>query len=252
MFKISLMINLIKNKITRKSNIFIRHIKSTRLIDHNLESKVQEEWNSAIERAKLKGQKMWDNIIYRFESIEENKNNIVLQLSGINYSIRTSLSPFTEDVKKLGANEYGAKGCYSSIFIRTSDGKFVFINKFFRANTTNMLSFVGGIYVKDEGEVNNVNNLFDSAEREITEEIGVGTEKITSSSIIAIYESESINYCFVFDVSLSLTSSEVLDSFNTSNDGEAQSLVFIDKSEIRDSIKKFNEKDQVKFQFLNI
>lgn len=241
--------NLLNAKLQKTSSVSISHILSTRKIDDKLENAAKITWEQDCNQAVASGKQMWDSNLYRLEDISNTNNQTQIIFSEIKYSIRKTLSKFTTEIENLGL-DYASKGCFSSLFIKTRDNKYVFIEKSDKYITNKKYSFVGGVMCKDECEINTVDALFFSAEKEITEEIGVDLKHILNNELVSVYLTDTFNYCFLYITTIELTFEEVLDAFKKSNDGEAKAVIGIDDMNIETFKKQMDEKDQVKFDWL--
>lgn len=240
--------NLLKEPLNKNSQVIISHIESSRKIDNDLEVKAEQLWNEELARAASQGKKLWDSKLYRVENISTDAdNNLNIAFSQINYSIRKSLSKFTDDITRLGL-DYSASGCFSSIFVKTKDNKLLFIEKSSKYVTSKKNSFVGGIMSVDEMDINNVADLFFSAEKEIEEELGVPISHIVSDDLVAVFRNANYNYCFLYSTLLDLTFDEVVQKFNENNDGEASAVIGIPVDEIEKIESLLDEDDCKKFK----
>lgn len=255
---------MLENKIVTDSNVQVffqgdwspetvitDEINSTRVIDNDFERMLISSWENTLKVAKEKNQKIWDSIIYRFESSEISLQKLYLYLSIIPFSIRLEINKHTEKIKQLG-QQYSPKGMFSSCFVKTSDGHMVFVEKSNVYVTQKKYALVGGVFSKSELIINSGNDLFESVRREVVEELGVDKEHIIENILKMGYLTENWNVCFLFSVQLSLTKKELLERFKKYSDDEVKDLIFFTNENIKDSLNLFEPKDKIKFALLKV
>ena len=219
--------NFSKNEITCKFNEI-----SSRKIDLILEKKAQEVWRKTLEEAKEKGKKIWDQPVYRLENYEVSKNKCSLEFSTIPFSIRYSLKDYSRELIKKGA-EYLPMATYSSIFIETASGSYVFGEKSDHYMTNRKFTYIGGVFNRFEEKYEKV-DIFRESENEVKEELEVANSDIASFRFLGTFRSESLNVGFIFYCKLKLTDKELMKRFEDRNDNELKSLFFVKRDKVRD------------------
>ena len=204
---------------------------SSRKIDQTIEEKVKQVWQQKIKEAKGSGKKIWDQLVYRLEKIDVKKNTCKLEFSTIPFSIRSSINDFTNDLVKKG-EEYLPMAAYSSIFIETADGKFVFGEKSDKYFTNRKYSYIGGVFNKSEERDDGV-DLFAASSDEVKEELGIDDSDFEEFNLLGGLRTESWNVALVFYCKLKLTKDEISEKFKERNELELKSLFFVGKEEVR-------------------
>lgn len=231
------------------SDILISNITSTRMIDKKIEQAALDAWEYKVQQAKLNDRRIWDSIIFRYEGFKLKNKKLLISVSEIPFSIRLGMNQCTEDIKALG-NEYAPLGMFNSCFVETSDSKLVFIEKSKKFFTEKINSFVGGVYSKSESVINSGEDLFSTTIQELIEELGIGVNQIQENNLITVYKTENWNVCFIFFITLKISSDELREIFFEKSDEEASNIIFFSKNEINKSKNYFDEKDKTKFAFL--
>lgn len=226
-------------------------INSTRVIDSDFERVLISSWGDTLKVADEKNQKIWDSTIYRFESCKVSSQKLHLDLSTIPFSIRLEMNKYTDKIKQLGLL-YSPRGMFNSCLVKTSDDYAVFVEKSNVYVTQKKYAWVGGVFSKSEFIINSGNDLFESAKREIVEELGVEKEYIIENILKMGYLTENWNVCFLFSVQLSLTKKELSERFRKYSDDEVKNLIFFTYENIKNSLNLFEPKDKIKFALLKI
>lgn len=244
-------VQIIFNGKYSEKDVYVEEINSTRVIDGELESNLIASWKNTLKVAKEKNQKIWDSTIYRLENCGASSQKIHLHLSTIPFSIRLEMNKYTDKIKQLGP-QYSPKGIFSSCLVKTSDNKTVFVEKSNTYVTQKKYAWVGGVFSKNEFEINSGNDFFESMKLELVEELGVEKEHITKNILKVGYLTENWNVCFLFSVQLSLTEKELLERFAKYSDEEVKNLIFFTDENIKNSLNLFEPKDRIKFALLGI
>lgn len=205
---------------------------SSRKIDPVIEEKAKKVWQQKIEEAKKDGKKVWDQSVYRLDRFHVNENMCELEFSAIPFSIRSSIKDFTNDLMKKG-EEYLPMAVYSSVFIETIEGNFVFGEKSDKYVANRKYSYIGGVFNRSE-EHDDGTNLFNASSNEVKEELGIEESDIEEFNLLGAFRSESCNVGFVFYCRLKLTKDEVVDKFKKGNDLELNNLFFARRKDLRD------------------
>lgn len=234
----------------RPEDVIIREVKSGRKIDKDLEKLAAGKWQEIVEKAHLENKKVWDSEIYRLEKVISN-GATTLWVSTIKYSTRVAMREFTELIKKLGL-KYAPMGMYSSCFVKTSDDKYLFIEKSDKYFTTRKYSFIGGVISKSEKIIKDDKDLFESVKREINEEIKVPSKNISSLILKAGYVTETFNFCLVFEAKLKVTVEELKEIFYKKKIDEAVNIIGIERDQLPDFIAMLPENDRPKFKVIGL
>jgi hypothetical protein len=234
-----------------ESSVFVNEVRSTRLINEELENLSIASWNDMLRASSEAGKKIWDSDVYRLESFEMSTERLSIYLATIPFSVRLGMNKHTEMVKQLGL-EYSPKGMFSSCLVKTSDNYFVFIEKSDVYFTQKRFAWVGGIISKSESIIRDGKDLFTNTKREVLEELGIESKHILEIFLKTGYLTENHNVCLLFSVQVSLTKNELLDKFNKYSDDEACNLVFFSIENNEDFLKVFESKDVIKFALLKV
>ena len=205
---------------------------SPRKIDPVIEQKAVQLWQQKIQQAQEAGKKIWDQPVYRLDKFHLDQNNCVLDFSTIPFSIRTSLKDFTEDLVKKG-EDYLPMAVYSSIFIETTDGVFVFGEKSDKFVANHKYGYIGGVFNQIDGFKGDP-NPFVSASSEITEELGIEDNDIEEVKLLGGLKTESCNLVLVFYSKLKLNQKEVMKKFKVGNDLEMENLFFAKRGDLQE------------------
>ncbi len=206
---------------------------SSRKIDLVIEEKARQIWKDKVQMAKESGKKIWDQPVYRLDGFEANDEKCVLEFSTIPFSIRTCIKDFTEELINKG-EEYFPMATYSSIFIETSDGKFVFGEKSDKFVANRKYSFIGGVFNRSSSDI--VPDLFASASKEVIEELGVDASDIGTVRLLGALRTGSCNVALAFYCKLKLTEDEIMENFKVRKDLEMESLFFGRREDMRDIV----------------
>lgn len=205
---------------------------SSRKIDPVIEEKAKKVWQQKTEEAKKDGKKVWDQSVYRLDRFHINENMCELEFSTIPFSMRSSIKDFTNDLMKKG-EEYLPMAVYSSVFIETIEGNFVFGEKSDKYVANRKYSYIGGVFNRSE-EHDGDTNLFNASSNEVKEELGIEESDIEEFNLLGAFRSESCNVGFVFYCRLKLTKDEVMDKFKKGSDLELNNLFFARRKDLRE------------------
>ncbi len=232
-------------------NVSVQEKKSSRKIDETLEICCQKSWNAMFSKAKRTGKRLWDSYIYRFESVNSDKDHLNLIVSTIPFSIRLGMNANTNKIKELG-DEYASKGIFSSCIIQTSDNQYVFIEKSNKYFTQKRRAFVGGVLSKSEKVLKNGQDLFDEVKKEIKEEIGITIYNNKTIWLRTGYLTENFNVCLLFEALVPQSFMEIKKTFAKYSEGEAKNIVGISRDTLPSAISLFESKDIVKLKILKL
>ena len=208
---------------------------SNRKQSEALEDKCKTEWQIMLENAEKEGKKVWDQDVFRLESFNVD-TNVNLNFSTIPFSVRYAMNKFTDDVLALG-QEYYPMACDSAIFVKTADGKYVFIQKSDKLLSRRKFSFIGGVFNRAKDKTFSENNeLFNSAITEINEELGIQLSIDNNLELRGAFINQTCNVCFVFEHTLELTEEQIQESFAKNHDEEVESLIFVEPNNLEDFV----------------
>jgi hypothetical protein len=242
-------INLLTRPISNPENLIIKEVLSTRKIDKDLEVFCKNTWNEMLVEAKKENKKLWDSEIYRFESISENINAVNLVISTIPYSTVVSMNKYIREVKTFDAS-FEPLGMFTSCFVKTSDDKYLFIEKSNKYFTKKKISFIGGTLSKTEKEIHKGADLFGEVIKEVKEELGLSEEDVESVVFRSMYETKNLSICLLFEVILNCSFEQVKIKFDQGNDGEAVRVIAVDSIKLFDFSELYlDELDKIKLKY---
>ncbi len=204
---------------------------SSRKIDPVIEEKAKRIWQQKMQEARESGKKMWDQPVYRLEKFHIDQNKCMLEISTIPFSIRSSIKDFTNELIKKG-EEYLPMAIYSSIFVETTDGRFIFGEKSDKYAANRKYGYIGGVFNRskeDDGA-----DLFTASCDEVKEELGIENNDVEEFNLLGALRTESRNVALVFYCRLNLTEDETMEKFKERNDLEMKNLFFARKEDLRD------------------
>ncbi len=223
--------NLLTKPISNPESLIIRDVVSTRKIDKDLEVFCKNMWNEMLVEAKNENKKLWDSEIYRFESISESGDIIDLEISTIPFSAVVSMNKYIKEADDFDIS-FAPLGMFTSCFVKTSDDKYLFIEKSNKFYTKKKISFIGGTLSKTEKVIKNGIDLFGEVIKEIKEELGLSEEDIETVIFNNAYETKNFSVCLLFDVMLNCSLEQIKNKFNLQNDGEAVRIIDVDSNKL--------------------
>jgi hypothetical protein len=188
---------------------------STRAIDSVIEQKVEQIWEEMLAVARAQGRQVWNGITYRLNRIEEHEQGkLAVEFGPIDFKFREALInvPGYYDLPE----EYFRMGAYTSAFLKTCDGYFVFVRLSGRSLTYASENFVGGIIDEQDGAYQH-NILFQSLYHEIEEETSIPRARIASCTLRLVALMPTTNVSFSFFVETRDTKDAVLARFREAN-----------------------------------
>lgn len=225
---------------------------SSRQIDFELEELCRTRWENILLEANEKGKMVWDSEVYRFEKAELNNNTLHLTVSTIPFSIRLAMNSFTTRVGKLGV-EYAPLGMFTSCFVRTSDEKYLFIERSAKFFPDRKIAFIGGVLSKTEAVLTSKADLFAEAKKELSEEIYVEPDLVESIILRSGYITKSFNCCLIFDIRLRTSFGEVRKNFDkNANEGEAANVIGVTRDQLPEFVSALPKKEAVKFEIMGL
>lgn len=215
-----------------KENVVCRYNSdSQRKVDPAIEKKAKNIWKDKVKEAKEKGSLIWDQDVYRLEGFQLKKDKCILNFSTIPFSLRSTLKDFSQQLYLKG-EDYLPMATYSSIFLETSDSFFVFGEKSDKYVANRKYTYIGGVF--NRSEAGTMPDIFNEAQREVKEEIGLTDKNIKEIKLLGAFRSNSFNVGFIFHCELNLTRAEVKKKFSENNDVELKNLFFSKKDKARD------------------
>jgi hypothetical protein len=223
--------SLLTKPISNPESLIIRDVVSTRKIEKDLEVFCKNTWNEMLVEAKNENKKLWDSEIYRFESVSESDNIVHFEISTIPFSVVLSMNKYIK--QGLDFNKALAPlGMFTSCFVKTSDDKYLFIEKSNKFYTKKKISFIGGTLSKTEKVIKNGGDLFGEVKKELIEELGLKDRDIEDIVLLSVYKTKNLSVCLLFDVELKCGFDEVQTKFNFENDGEAVRIIDVDSRDL--------------------
>lgn len=219
--------DIIVKGVFKSKQIYIFHSKKgNRKINKALESKCKKIWSEIKKESYKSGKEVWDSIVYRLNNIEVRNDAIRLHLGTIPFSTRLALNQCTNDLITLGEG-YHPMALYTSVFVKTKDNYYVFIEKSDKLHSNRRTSFVGGILSKSEKIVNNGQDLFESVRNELVEELGLDIDKLRRFRMLGGFINRTLNVCLLFKCNLSLGMKDVEKAFCVNHEQEVDKLIFM-------------------------
>lgn len=205
---------------------------SQRKIDPLIEKLAKQIWQGNLKAAQKLGKKMWDQPVYRLGNFVIDRDVCRLTFSVIPFSIRIGLMDFSDKLAKKG-KDYFPMATYSSIFIETADGKFIYGVKSDKFVTNRRFSYIGGVFNRAESD-GFTPPLFESAVDEVREELGVLTKDIEKFKLIGAFRSRTGNVGLIFYCKLKHSVSSAQKVFAKKHDLELKNLAIVEKSDLKD------------------
>jgi hypothetical protein len=242
-------INLLTKTISNPENLKIREVVSTRNIDPDIEVVCQKTWGKMMAEAKKENKKLWDSEIYRFESISQDGDNINFNIATLPFSVVVSMNKYIKENPDFNKN-FAPFGMFTSCFVKTTDDKYLFIEKSNKFYTKKKISFIGGTLSKTEKEICNGEDLFEEVVKEIKEELGLSEKNVKSVLFQSAYETENFSVCLLFNVLLDCSFEQVQKKFDFSNDGEALRIIAVDSNKLSEFSEEYlDELDKIKLKY---
>jgi len=209
-----------------EKKIFVKvidQLKSNRLIDPVMESKLQQDWIEEIRKAKERGSILYDGRSYRLEDFKFLAGELFIEVSTIMFSTRSPLKKRTE-LEELGEGYY-SKGLSIGGFVETTDGSFVFAVKSDSVVSNTPRDIIGGVVeiidpISGEGLLN-MNRI------ELKEEINVDKLMINMMKVIGLIRSSSTDIIICTHTKIGLSDSEVNSLFAKKINPELKEIEFV-------------------------
>jgi hypothetical protein len=241
--------NLLIRPISNPENLNIQEIVSARLIDKSVEDSCLKIWNGMLIEAKKENRKLWDSEIYRFESISQDGVVTNFKVSTIPFSVVISTNKYIKETNNFDES-LAPLGMFTSCFVKTSDDKYLFIEKSNKYFTKKKISFIGGTLSKTEKEIHKGADLFGEVIKEVKEELGLSEEDVESVVFRSMYETKNLSICLLFEVILNCSFEQVKIKFDQGNDGEAVRVIAVDSIKLFDFSELYlDELDKIKLKY---
>lgn len=216
-----------------KNEVICKYLSgSQRKIDPKIEKQAKQTWQRNLKTARKLGRKMWDQPVYRLDEYSVGGGGCRLAFSVIPFSIRSGLMDFSKELVKKG-KDYFPMATYSSIFVETADGKFLFGVKSDKFLTNRHFSYIGGVFNRVDGDCFTP-QLFESALNETREELGVIAKDIDEFKLIGAFRSRTFNVGFIFYCKLKHLAATAKIAFDKKHDLELKNLAIVDKDDLED------------------
>ena len=216
-----------------KSNIELKDLKveksdiSIFKLDKELLDIKKSIWEEREKEAKENNEKLWDGDIYTLEDVSKLESNNILKISTIKFSeVVTYVKGLGRNIKNSISPRYICTG----VFVQTSDNYFVFGSK--RGKEEGAL--VGGFTDVDDLEINVSEDFKRNMLKELKEELDINEVDLTNVEFKGILETEKGSVNIFFKVKTSLSKVEVEERYNSINDKEFQSLIFIEENSVKE------------------
>lgn len=224
--------------------------KSNRAIDPDIESQLDELWETKLKKAHEEGRTIYNGFSYRLNSFKEEFGKLQLDFGTIEYRIRDGLIdvPGFLDLPET----YYRKGCYTSASVKTSDDHYLMVELSGKSMNMNMVDLLGGI-METELDFNTGEDVFRSLYKELEEEALISEQDIAESYLRSLYMERRTNICFYFEVKLNISSAEVLKRFrDASSDQDIKSIKVFDKTEYIAALQAHNPNKQLIVELLSL
>jgi len=174
--------------------------------------------------------KVWDGVVYRLASINDNNSIKTISINKISYKNHVSSHLFGLDIKNKELENL-PNGIYVSAYIRTNDNKLIFSERSNSSILTRKYNLIGGTCNHDELKIKTKAGFFRTWKMELDEELKLGEESILDSELLGVYQTGRFRIAFVYLVDLNLSQSEVEKLVVLNN--EHKRLAFIESSDFR-------------------
>jgi hypothetical protein len=203
------------------------------LLPPDLREEVAQKWEDLKRQAKEKNIKVWDSINYRLNDFKIVNGILTLEIAELNFSTRVGLAEIREKLWVLGY-EFFPRGLFIGTLLETNDGEYIFGERSKKSATRSRTDIIGGVLSKKEVIIKSGSDFKNALTAELSEEINVTKEHLLESYVMGLVLTDSTQVGIITYTKLNLSSEEVNDSFKNKNDGEMESLVFVDEDKLRD------------------
>ena len=208
---------------------------STRKVDPAIEDQLEGIWQEKVKTAKEKGQNCYNGISYRLNSITEQGTKVVLDFGTLEYKVRDGLIAIPQYYNL--PEDYYRKGCFSCASIKTSDDRYLMVELSGKSLNKNGVDLIGGI-METNVSMESGKSIFQSLYNELEEEAGIEEKDMQESYLQTIYLASGTNVAFYFEITLNISSRELLERFKGNKDADIKSLCIYTKEEYIEVLKK--------------
>ncbi len=222
----------------KPENLFINVSESNRKINQKIESQLENLWREKEHKAKEKGQRIYNGLSYRLNSLKSEGEKISLDLGMFDFKTRECLAEAQGYYET--PEEYWRKGCHTLATVKTSDDKYLMVELSGKSMNKNRTDFLGGI-METEPPIKSGEDLFESLYRELEEEAFIKKENISNSFLVMIYINPSTNVGFYFEILLNITSVQLKQKFdNETKELDIKSLKVMSRQDFINQLKNHN------------
>jgi 8-oxo-dGTP pyrophosphatase MutT (NUDIX family) len=216
----------------------------------NLERALEKAWQAQLRRAAEEGYALWDAPCYRWEechSIPDGK--LALSVSEIPYKyVRGSIALLESGKLPEG---YESRQMYSSLVIRTADGQYVFgisAKEFYVGE----LKFIGGVYGVTENRLTDGYALFQSALRELEEEVNISADQVKEMTLSRIYATPRGMRDLCFKVEVAADAAGIRRAFASRPDPELSDLLILSPVKAREAVAALTDRRREKADLVEV
>lgn len=223
---------------------------SNRKIEPSIENQLDKLWQVKLEDAKAKGKNIYNGLSYRLNSLRQEGGKLTIDFGEFDFKTRECL--IEADGYYQLSEEHYRKGCHTLGTVKTSDDKYLMVEMSGKSMNTNSVDFLGGV-METNLKMHTSEDIFQSFYNELEEEGCIAVRDIQDIYIRLIYLSNNTNVGFYFEVSLSISSNDLLERFYESRkDVDIKSLKVLSKYDYLETLRNHNLHKQFVAQFVNI
>jgi len=226
----------------KPENLSINVTESNRKIDQKIESQLENLWQEKEQKAKEKGQRIYNGLSYRLNSLKSEGEKISLDLGVFDFKTRECLAEAQGYYETT--EEYWRKGGHTLATVKTSDDKYLMVELSGKSMNKNKTDFLGGI-METEPPIKSGDDLFESLYRELEEEAFIKKEDIANSVLSMVYINPSTNVGFYFEILLKITSDQLKQKFdNETKELDIKSLKIMSRQDFINELENHNSNKQ--------
>lgn len=195
---------------------------------------IDKEWKNLQKTSKGA---LWNGKIYRLAKYKITRDKITLYLGILDFKVHWA-TPFLKEFFLDLPFFSRPNGLFTSCYLETSDGQFIFSQKSQSSILAYELNLIGGSLNSDEFIIHQPEDLWLSCMKEITEETKLKKDYIKLDSGVGIYLTDNLRIGIFWKASLFLDSKEILSQIKVNE--EHRQLIFLSKEEFRRFLKKKN------------
>jgi hypothetical protein len=229
-------------KILLKTNcsaddILIRHrTHSSRVISEDFKNRLEESWIEYCQQAEKKGKRVWNSHLYRFEDIESLNGSVALEVSTIETK---EVLIFRELAKRHTFDESEwPKNMFVASLLMTADEKYLFAIPSGLTVGSRSVDLLGGALSRNEAVIKNGRDILEALYREFKEEFNVDKRFVAQSQFRGVVQTNYFNIGLIFLTTLSIDGKEAQRLFREKNDGELESLLAIEGTEVKNFLAR--------------